>query len=252
MENMFMLATRNGTQVKAVSVDEPAHLPAMLGTLGLYCARSVIVLVGGANLFSAPDQERLRPLFIDVLVPLAESLQAAVIDGGTDTGVMHLIGQARAKLHATFPLIGVIPDGKVQLPERPLPGEIVYPEPHHTHFILVPGSQWGDEARWMTRLADVLAQGAPSVTLLMNGGDVAWQDVSESVESKRLVIVIDGSGRTADILADAVHGQTTHTLARTLVNSGLLRVIDLSLSVDAMTREFTAILKPEDVQHTNA
>jgi hypothetical protein len=40
-------------------------------------------------------------------------------------------------------------------------------------LVLVPGLDWGDEARWLVRLASALADGAPSVTVLVNGGDVA-------------------------------------------------------------------------------
>jgi hypothetical protein len=43
----------------------------------------------------------------------------------------------------------------------------------HTHFILTPGSDWGDEAPWLSRLASVLAGDAPSLTLLINGGAIA-------------------------------------------------------------------------------
>ena len=77
--------------------------------LDLHAPGPVVVLVGGADGLDDDQLARLRPLFEEGLAPLADALGACVIDGGTDTGVMGLIGQARAKLGAGFPLIGCRP-----------------------------------------------------------------------------------------------------------------------------------------------
>ena len=82
-----------------------------------------------------------------------ESLDAALICGGTDIGVMSAIGKSRSRNSYQFPLIGIAPEGIVTWPEGPrntsapfLPGnEREQLESHHSHFILVPGSQFGDE-----------------------------------------------------------------------------------------------------------
>ena len=66
---------------------------------------------------SDADMARLRPLFVETLAPLAEALGAFVVDGGTDAGVMRLMGQAHAETGATFPLIGVAVTGMVALPD---------------------------------------------------------------------------------------------------------------------------------------
>jgi hypothetical protein len=67
-------------------------------------------------------------------------------------------------------------------------------EAHHTHFVLTPGSEWGDESIWISRLATALASTQPSVSVLINGGEIAYQDLAHSVEQLRPVIVIEGSG----------------------------------------------------------
>jgi hypothetical protein len=136
---------------------------------------------------------------------VAEQNAAVVIDGGTDAGVMALMGQARAKLGGTFPLLGVAASGTIDLDltlgrstesgyQAPL-------EPHHSHFLLVPGDNWGDEALWISDVATALADPARCVTVLVNGGPIARDDVRHSLDAKRPVLVVAGTGRLADELA---------------------------------------------------
>ena len=68
-----------------------------------------------------------------------------MIDGGSDYGVMRLMGSARGEGGWTFPLIGVIVDGLADY-SSDSGLDAVGLEPHHTHFVLVPGSAWGEEA----------------------------------------------------------------------------------------------------------
>jgi ATP-dependent protease HslVU (ClpYQ) peptidase subunit len=67
----------------------------------------------------------------------------------------------------------------------------------------------------------------------VNGGEVTWRDASKSVEADRSLIVVAGSGRTADILANAVRGQSTDKRAAEIVSSGLVRAIDLEAGTNA-------------------
>ena len=105
----------------AVRVDRSSDMPAALGALGLHGPRQVVVLVGGASGLDAGDLDKLCPLFERALVPVAERFGAFVVDGGTDAGVMHLVGQARSRASATFLLVGVAAAGTVSLVSgRPL------------------------------------------------------------------------------------------------------------------------------------
>jgi hypothetical protein len=54
-----------------------------------------VVIGGGASLISEEDLQRLQRLFSKVLAPLAQELGVIVADGGTDAGVMRLMGQRR-------------------------------------------------------------------------------------------------------------------------------------------------------------
>src|SRR6266496_2180202 len=247
MNNVFGWPIEGETKALAALIDERTDLPTLPERLGLCPPRPVIVLVGGAKGLGFSEHEGILRLLTDVLVPLAESLGAAIIDGGTNSGVMGLIGQMRGSMGAEFPLIGVLPAGKVALPGLPPPVKDAQLESHHTHFIFVPGAHWGDESAWLAQFASVLAQGAPSFTLVVNGGDVAWRDAAESVRSGRPVGVVGGSGRAADSMADALHGRSTNAQARDLAASGLLREIKLTSNVKDLTRTLREILVPEAV-----
>jgi hypothetical protein len=247
MEKPFRLSFSNGLTACAIRVHPSMELSVALAELGLHSRRPIIVVVGGASKLSDEDLTRLRLLFVEVLAPLAEALGASVVDGGTDSGVMQLIGQARAEIGATFHLIGVAPEGKVALPEQILSSKGTALEPHHTHFVLVPGSQWGDESPWLVHVASVLADKEPSVTVLVNGGEIALKDVSENVKAGRSVLVIAGSGRLADTLAAALHGEATDERVRELAACGLLRAIDLTESVDNLSRAIEEMLSAKEL-----
>ena len=56
---------------------------------------------------------------------------------------------------------------------------------------------------------------------------LTFEDAFSSVNTGRLVVAIAGSGRTADILADALHGEATDERAKNLAKSGRLQYINL-------------------------
>lgn len=237
MEKPARFTFSNGRSALAVQVRHSEELPTALHELGLRSGRPNLVLIGGASKMNVKGLNSLRSLFVEGLVPAIAALNATVIDGGTDAGIMQLIGQARAITGETFPLIGVAATGKVTTPDRVnLFGKATLLEPHHTHFVLVPGSHWGDESPWLFRVADVLAVRAASLTILVNGGEIAWEDVTQSVKAGHPVLVIGGSGRTADTLANALRGEATDERAKKLMDSKLLRVIDLTSDFDEFTR----------------
>ncbi len=166
----------------------------------------VIVLIGGHILH---EYEGVTLQAIEVITKIAEILNAALICGGTDVGVMAAIGKARSQGGYQFPLIGIAPEGVVTWPQGPespapfLPGnESVRLEPHHSHFILIPSNQFGDESRWIVRTATMIAMGRnKSVTILVNGGKVSQQDVEQGLAAGHTLLVLSGTGRLADEIA---------------------------------------------------
>ena len=191
------LAFPSGRRAQTVRVQDERDVGAAVATFGLERDRPALVLVGGAD--DLPDSEELSPLFADV-VALVERLGAAVVNGGTDAGIMRLAGDAHAAARASFPLVGVAAEATVVLPgAAPRSGDAPL-EPNHTHFVFVPGSEWGDEVPWIGWVAAALAGRAPSATLLVNGGHLSRRDVEASVQAGREVVVVAGSGRLADEL----------------------------------------------------
>lgn len=234
-EKLFKVGFSNGLSSYAVRVHRLTELPVALHKLGLNDSRPTLVVVGGAGEVSDTDMTRLRPLFVEALTPAAEALGAFVVDGGTDAGVMRLTGQAHTGARAAFPLIGVAATGTVTLPGTPPPRpDAASLEPNHTHFVLVPGSEWGDDSPWLPRVTSVLAKGMPSVTVVVNGGENTWKDISQSVEAGRQVIAVAGSGRAADALADALRGEPADGRAKELVASGLVQAVDIDAGSDAL------------------
>jgi hypothetical protein len=228
---------------RVIRLAEPIELPSRLADLHLGGARPVIVLVGGADGLDEAQLARLRPLFEEGLAPLADALGACVIDGGTDTGVMGLIGQARAKLGATFPLIGVSARGTVaEVGGTASPDDAPSLEPNHSHVVLVPGSRWGEESPWLADIASQLAGEAPSVTVVINGGEVTFDDAARSVEAGRPVLVVAGSGRAADTMAAALQENSQDKRAAELAASGLVQVVDLGAGPHALARAVAGVL----------
>ncbi len=252
MEKPFQINFSTGQTANAVIVNHDLDLPNAVENIGLKTGYPIIVLVGGASGISDKDLIRLQEIFVKILAPQVESLGAIVVDGGTDAGIMRLIGKARAEIGGTFPLVGVAAIGTVVLPDTTLIDNIstnpdAAPlEPHHTHLFLVPGSNWGDESPWIANIASQLSQGKPSLTIVINGGEITWQDVQQSIKVGRPVLTIAGSGRTADKIAAALAGKHTDERAKDLIASGQINSIDLKQGGYRLSQVITKILFKEN------
>jgi hypothetical protein len=217
-------------------VGTAAELPVVLAELGLTRSSPVLVVIGGADGLDETGLARLRPFFTEALATLAEALDVCVVDGGTDVGVMSLMGRARAELGGTFPLVGVAAEGTV------MPAGTAPLEPNHSHVVLVPGTNWGDESTWLSDVARHLAGESPSLTILVNGGEIALGDVARSVEAGRPVMVLDGSGRSADTLAAALRAGGHDPGVKELAASGLVEAVALADGPPALARATAQLL----------
>lgn len=236
MEKPFRIAISKAQTASAIRVESPEYLASAINLLGFHSPRPILVILGGAGKMDSADLNRLSSLFVKVLAPLVEELGASVVDGGTDFGVMQMMGAARAEISGTFSLIGVTPVGFVALPGEIPSQEVVPLEPNHTHFVLIPGSNWGDESPWLASVASVLAMGARSVAVLVNGGEISKIDVSQNIKVNRPVLAVAGSGRLADTLNAALSGEYTDEEAIKLVASGLVQSIDLKENLDTVAQ----------------
>lgn len=224
-------------------MDDPDRLPERLRSIGLPSGVPVLVVVGGAGGMTDDVVERLRPTFADVAAAVGRCGGVAV-DGGTDAGVMRLLGDARRGAEPSFPLVGVAARGTVAPPGRPATADVARIDVGHTHLVLVPGGRWGDESPWIARVATVVAGGAGSMTLLADGGDIAYDDAEHSLAEGRSLVVVDGSGRTADDIARAVRGDPGATRrARVVAASGRVTAVPLA-DRSRLTGMLTSTLRP--------
>ena len=237
--------------VKVSAIHDIANLADSLQELELSEPRYTLVIVGGASGLDDGQQAQLIGLFNRVLAPLSEEMQLYVIDGGTDAGVMRLMGQARTAIGGTFPLIGVAPRSLVNLPDR----TVQHPdastlEPNHTHCLLVPGDNWGDESPWISEIATMLSGPHESMTVLINGGTVTVEDAYASVKAGREIVIVSGTGRVADDITHAlrykiVEGKTVEDpRIAGLVNFSdeLLTAIDLDNNPAAFMQDLKSLL----------
>jgi hypothetical protein len=224
----FRIESADAGSVPAVRVTEANELQAALGALGLYPPRPTLVVVGGAAGLEEARMDGLRPVFAVGIAPVIQKYGAVGVDGGTRFGAMRLFGEARAATQATFPLVGVVAAGPVKLRRERANAHVdTVLEPNHTDFVFVPGEEWGSEAPWIGRTAAVLAGTAGSITVLVNGGEIAYSDVQHSVEAGRPVVVVSGSGGTADVFAAATAGTSADERAAALVMSGFIRSVSM-------------------------
>ena len=204
------------------------ELPSALSRLGLAPPRPVLVLVGGASGLERVVADGLLVLFRDRLAPLLDQLGAVVVDGGTDAGVMALMGQARRAARARFPLLGVAARDTVRLPgDQAATGAEL--EPNHSHRLLVPGRNWGDEIPWMTAVVNHLGAAGARATLVAAGGRITLLDVEASLADGRPTLLLAGSGGTADAIARASSSQR-HPLVKVLPQSGGWRGLAAALT----------------------
>jgi hypothetical protein len=180
---------------------------ALLRALGLQPAgpRPVLVVCGGADELAGPELERAKALLGPAVARAADLSDAAIVDGGTASGVMRLVGEAqRERAPAVSVLLGVAPAGRVSLPDAhdsAVDGPVEL-EPHHTHFALADSDEWGGETELLMRLADALADGASVAMVVAGGGEVTKSEALEGVRRGWPVFLIEGTGGTADDLAE--------------------------------------------------
>src|SRR5512147_2565692 len=133
-------------QTFVVFPTERSDLAQAIAELGLNGGQPVIVLIGGEIKEQQMDVTRKA---IQAIARTAEGMNAVVVCGGTDMGVMAEIGQIRSQNGYKFPLVGVTLEELVTWPGGPLNTKFLWMgkqrwqlESHYSHFILVPGSDF--------------------------------------------------------------------------------------------------------------
>ena len=216
--------------------------------------KALIMISGGAGKLDEKLKPRLTQLFSRGVARAAIDINAVLIDGGTCSGVMEMVGQGVADRGYKTPLIGVSPaplicykdystEEEGENTEISFNDERVPLDKHHSHFVLVDTPDWGGEANVMYDLGDSLTraegQSIPAVTILVNGGCLSRLEVLRSVRLGWPIIVVAGSGRLADDIAKLVEERPDiiddPDLAE-IIEDGKLQVIDINSNVEGLER----------------
>jgi SLOG in TRPM, prokaryote len=223
---------------------ERSELAQAISELRLNDSYPVIVLIGGGIDEHQADATHRA---IQTISRVADDLNALVICGGTDMGVMAEMGQIRWKSGCTFPLVGIAPEALVTWTDGPHSTKFLWwgtrrwqLEPHYSHFILVPGSEFGDESPWIVDTANILSKDHPSVTILINGGEVSRKDIDLSLENGRPVIALSRTGRLADELARQPNRHKLISVIPATAEQRITEAIQTALSVKERGREAVA------------
>ncbi|HSO11001.1 MAG TPA: hypothetical protein VLT51_01405 [Anaerolineales bacterium] len=222
-------------EVLCVFPNERSDLVQAISELQLTDGHPVIVLIGGGI---DEQQADMTGRAINTIAGIADDLNAVIICGGTDMGVMAEIGQIRWKSGYTFPLVGIAPEELVTWTGGPRSTKFLWwgkkrwqLEHHYSSFILVPGGQFGDESPWIIDAATMISKDHKSVTVLINGGEVSRKDIELSLEMRRPVIALSRTGRLADELSREPNRNKLITIASAIAEQRIIDVVKNALSV---------------------
>ncbi|XP_014396762.1 PREDICTED: transient receptor potential cation channel subfamily M member 6 isoform X5 [Myotis brandtii] len=208
-------------------MDHLLHL--MLKEWKMELPKLVISVHGGIQNFKMPS--KLSEIFSQGLVKAAETTGAWIITEGINTGVSKHVGEA-LKAHFSQCLrkiwtVGIPPWGVIEN-QRDLIGKDVVClyqtlgnplsklttlNSMHSYFILSDDGtvgKYGNEMKLRRNLEKYLSlqkihsgsrQGVPMVGLVVEGGPNVILSVWETVKDKHPVVVCEGTGRAADLLA---------------------------------------------------
>jgi hypothetical protein len=235
----------NGNRAVAVIAPRDADGQAILKALGFAQPHGVIMVFGGAKGLDDSRKARLAELFIGAIAPLAFEFGALIIDGGTQSGVMAMMGDAVVRDGRRSQLLGIAPAEKVTYPGGP--GEACIAdsaslEPNHSHFVLVESDEWGGETGTMFELARAL--NVPVATMLINGGSIAGGEALQGVRNGWQLLVVEGSGRFADELSAAVRDDQVAKSVEVseIVRSGRVTLFHVDSPVEKLRDELRRML----------
>jgi hypothetical protein len=237
----------NGNHAVVVTLGHDTDAQTILKSLEIAQPHGLIMVFGGAKGLDDSRKARLTELFTDAIAPAAAEMGALVIDGGTQSGVMAMMGEAFARDGRGSQLLGIAPAGKVTYPGSPSDANMVDRaplEPNHSHFVLVESDEWGGETSTMFELARAL--NVSVATMLINGGQIAESEGLRSVRNGWPLLVVEGSGRFADELGAAVRNAALNTSAtiREIARSGRVKLFSIDKPVLGLKSELQQILCP--------
>ena len=209
----------SGHRAQLLRVKRETEPKEILTALQLPTPRALVLLNGGTAKLSVDLEARLRSLLHEGLARIAAEEQITLLTGGTDAGIFSLLGEGIAKWQPAVSCIGVVPSGPIRWPGQ-TSGDASL-EPHHSHFVVVEGENWGDETATMYALAAAFT--CPSLAVFAGGGSITLREMQANVEQRRGMILIAGSGRNTDVVLAARAGSSVDdSLVQSIARDGLI------------------------------
>jgi len=195
----------NSHKARLVKVPRLAKGVEVATALGLPEPKAVFLVIGGTknNAIDEALKTRLTHLFRYGLVPALERVGGMVLDGGTQAGIIELLGESLQSEASVALRVGVAPFGKVTWPGQPADEKRHWQlDPNHTHFAVVEdGQTWGDETKVLFELANCFSKRSPVMVILIGGGDQTKVEALLAVRKGWPLFILEDTGRLAKTLA---------------------------------------------------
>lgn len=246
----FKMVFDNGNTARAVRIKSSEGVGEALAALGMQKPSPTIFVSGGAGGMSDKDKGLTKSI-VKAVCQFAEEQGAIIVDGGTESGIMQMLGDLRKAHDNRFLLVGVSPLGKVSYPGYKNPNEEAYLEDSHSHFVLVDGDEWGAESESIVKLTKMLSGNGEhsAVGILINGGQIAMHEVylATTRERRLSIIVLEGSGRAADDISTAFRtGKANQAILQAILKGGDIELVGTIEGPDAMRDKLMAKFKKQD------
>lgn len=245
-----------GTVAQLATVGPRVTAEMALASLGLIGPRSVLLVIGSADGLDAALEPDLRRLFEAGVVHAAAGCDAVVIDGGTGSGVMGVLGAAVAAVGTSGPILGIAPLGRVTYPgdTRTGAGERTGLGPDHTHFLLADSDDWGGETTLMFDAVEAIATTDRVAVVVVGGGAVTLDEVALAARRGMPIVVVTGTGGAADQLVDrsaAMRGATPAEQAdlQEALADGEVTAVGLDDDPGALEAILLRLLRPDETLH---
>ena len=184
------------------TLSDDRSLDAAIASIGIRKDRPVLIIVGwAANEPSRGVRDAAKLLLRHQVLPAVATHGAVIVTGGTDAGLMALVGQLKHR-HAEIELIGVTPISKIDGSAS----DGAAPEPNH-HIITTPGEDWGDEGPYLVDIAERIAGGCSITVLAMGGNDGTARELELARTRGWPTLLITGMGEKSatDLYAASNH-----------------------------------------------
>src|SRR6476659_3509742 len=210
LEKQEIIFENNKNKALITKSDSNDSAENIISTLQLRLSKpkSIILIFGGAsgNLDTSDTSITILYQILDDVLQYASDNDTIIIDGGTKSGIMEIIGQRASKIEQSKKpiIIGVAPAGLISLfnstkqednykNEGDNDGENdkVLLDPNHSHFVLVEGDKWGDETIKLFEIA----------SLLSSGSKISKKEILFCINQNWPIIVIEKTGYLADEIA---------------------------------------------------